>query len=95
MECPASIVSLIFILNSLNLAGLVVNKFTKGVSKKITNIPISIQFITAYFKDFRSLKNEITLKKSSFSIVFNLLVQKSDNDDDKISSSLIKIHAFF
>ena len=35
--------------------------------KKIANIPLSIRFITAYCKDFRSLrlKNEITFQNSS------------------------------
>ena len=33
--------------NSLNLADLVENELIKSVSKKFTNIPFSIQFITA------------------------------------------------
>ena len=41
--------------NSLDLAKLGVNELTKSISKKFTNIPFSIQFITAYCKDFRSL----------------------------------------
>ena len=81
MKYLASVVSLIFLpktliwnkitfrlSNLLNLAELVVNELTKRVSSKIfTNIPFSIRFITAYCKDFRSLKlkNEITFQKSS------------------------------
>ena len=42
--------------NSLNLAELVVNELKKVSPKKITNISFSIRFITAYCKDFRSLK---------------------------------------
>ena len=41
--------------NLLNLAELVVNELTKSISKKITNIPLFIRFITVYYKDFRSL----------------------------------------
>ena len=41
--------------NLLNLAELVVNELTKSISKKITNIPFFIRFITVYYKDFRSL----------------------------------------
>ena len=33
--------------NSLNLADLVENELIKSISKKFTNIPFSIQFITA------------------------------------------------
>ena len=60
MKYRASIVSLIFLpktlnwnkitflaSNSLNLAELVVNELIKSISKKITNIPFSIRFITA------------------------------------------------
>ena len=60
MKNRASIVSLIFLpktlnwnkitflaSNLLNLAGLVVNELMKSTSKKITNIPCSMRFITA------------------------------------------------
>ena len=62
----ASIVSLIFLAktliwnkimfllsNSLNFAELVENALTKRISKKF--ISLSIQFITAYCKNFKSL----------------------------------------
>ena len=58
MAYPASVVSLIFLAetliwnsitfsssNSLNLAELVVNKPTKSIYKKITNMTFSIRFI--------------------------------------------------
>ena len=53
--------------NSLSLAEQVVNELMKSISKKFTNIPFSIRFITAYSKDFKSLKlkNIVTFKKSS------------------------------
>ena len=85
MKYLASVVSVIFLpktliwnriklwlLNLLNLAELVVNELTKSIFKKIYNIPFSIRFITAYYKDFKSfkLKNEITFQKSSSVIVF-------------------------
>ena len=41
--------------NLLDFAELVENELMKNVSKKFTNIPFSIQFITAYCKDFKSL----------------------------------------
>ena len=52
--------------NSLNLAKLMVNELTKNISKKNYQYFFSIRFITAYCKDFRSLKlkNEITFPKS-------------------------------
>ena len=43
------------LLNSLNLAELVVNELKKSISKKTTNISFSIRFINAYCKDFKSL----------------------------------------
>ena len=43
------------LLNSLNLAELVVNELKKSISKKTTNINFSIRFINAYCKDFKSL----------------------------------------
>ena len=68
MKYLADVVSLIFLpkaliwnnmtfrlSNLLNLAELVVNELTKSISKKITNIPFFIRFITVYYKDFRSL----------------------------------------
>ena len=68
MEYLASAVSLIFLtktlisnknafpaLNSLNFAGLVKNEPVKSIYKRITNIPLSIRFIAAYCKDFKSL----------------------------------------
>ena len=67
MKYLASVVSVIFLpktliwnrikfwlLNLLNLAELVVNELTKSIFKKIYNIPFSIRFITAYYKDFKS-----------------------------------------
>ena len=51
--------------NSLNLVELVVNKLTKSTSKQVTNTPFSMQFISTCCKDFKSLKNEITFRKSS------------------------------
>ena len=39
----------------LNFAELVKNEPMKSISKKIANIPFSIQFITAYLKDLKSL----------------------------------------
>ena len=41
--------------DSLNLSELVANELTKSISKNFTNIPFSIQFITAFCKDFRRL----------------------------------------
>ena len=41
--------------NLLNFAVLVKNELMKNVSKKFTSIPLSIQFIDAYCKDFKSL----------------------------------------
>ena len=41
--------------NSLNLAKLVVNEPRKSIYKKFTNIIFSIQFVTAYCKDFKNL----------------------------------------
>ena len=41
--------------NSLNPAELLVNELTKSISRKFTNIPFTIRFINAYYKDFRSL----------------------------------------
>ena len=68
MKYLASVVSLILLTktlignkitlrlsNLLNLAELVLNEFTKSISKTFANIPFSIRFITAYSKDFRSL----------------------------------------
>ena len=62
MKYLTSIVSLIFLQktliwnkitfqlsNSLNLAELVVNELTKGISKNISNISFSLQFITTCF----------------------------------------------
>ena len=46
MQFPAS--------NSLYLAVLVVNKLTKSICKKNSIIPLSIPFINAYCKDFKS-----------------------------------------
>ena len=48
------------------------SRFLKNDSKKFTNIPFSIQFISAYCKDFQNLylKNGITLKKSSSVLSF-------------------------
>ena len=43
--------------NSLNLAELVVNELQRVYPKKLTSIPFSIRFITAYCKDFKSLYN--------------------------------------
>ena len=42
-------------LNSLNHAELVINKLTKSISKKVTNITFFVRFIIVYSKDFRSL----------------------------------------
>ena len=68
MKYFASAISLIFLpktliwnkslpaSNLLNFAELVKNELLKSITKKITNIPFSIQFIAAYFKDFKSLK---------------------------------------
>ena len=69
MKFLASAVSLIFLpktliwnkitfpaSNSLNLAELVENELMKSISKKkFTNVPLSIQLIAAYCKDFKSL----------------------------------------
>ena len=69
MKYLASVVSLIFLQkilvwnkitfrlsDSLNPTELVVNELTKSISKKrFTNMPFSIQFITAYCKDSKSL----------------------------------------
>ena len=68
MKYLASVVSLTFlpktliwnktrfrVANSMNLAELVANKFTKGISKKFINIPFSIRFIIGLCKDFRRL----------------------------------------
>ena len=68
MKYLASAVSLIFLSktlilnkikfwlsNLLNLAELVGNYFMKSISKKNTNIPFSIRFISTYCKDFWSL----------------------------------------
>ena len=69
MKCLASAVSLIFLpktliwnkitfpaSNSLNLAELVENELMKSISKKkFINVPLSIQLIAAYCKDFKSL----------------------------------------
>ena len=68
MKYLGSVISLIFLpkilicnkfmfrlSSSLNIAEMVVNELTKSISKKITNIPFSIRFITAYCKDFRRL----------------------------------------
>ena len=41
--------------NLLNFAELIQNELMKSNYKKFTNIPFSIQFIAAYFKDFISL----------------------------------------
>ena len=68
MKYLASVVSLIFLAKILiwnkitfpasillNFAELVENEPLKSIDKKITNIPISIRFITASCKDFKSL----------------------------------------
>ena len=68
MKYFASVVSLIFlpktliwnqitflVSNSLNFAELVKNELRKSISKKFNNFPFSIQFITVYCKDFKSL----------------------------------------
>ena len=68
MKYPAGVVSLIFLpktlilnkitfsaSNLLNFAELVENELMKKISKKITNTPFSIKFITGYFKKFKSL----------------------------------------
>ena len=68
MKYLTSVVSLMFLLktliwnkitfagsNSLNFAELVENEPMENFSKKITNIPFSIQFIAAYCKNFKSL----------------------------------------
>ena len=68
MKYLASAVSLIFLpetliwdkitfpaSSSMNLAELVANELTKSISKKMTNIPFSVRFITPYCKDFKSL----------------------------------------
>ena len=69
MKCLVSAVSLIFLpktliwnkitfpaSNSLNLAELVENELMKSISKKkFINVPLSIQLIAAYCKDFKSL----------------------------------------
>ena len=70
MKYLASVVSLIFLpktllwnmitlqsSNLLNLAELVVNIFTKHISKKFANILFSFRIITIYCKDFKSLNN--------------------------------------
>ena len=41
--------------NLLHFAELVKSELMKSISKKITNIPLSIQFNAAYCKDFKSL----------------------------------------
>ena len=41
--------------NSLNLAELVENALMRGIFKKITNVPFSVQFIATYCKDFKGL----------------------------------------
>ena len=41
--------------NLLNFAELVKNELMKSISKKFINISFSVQFITAYSKDFKSL----------------------------------------
>ena len=41
--------------NLLNFAELVENKIMKSISKKITNIHFSIQFIAAHCEEFKSL----------------------------------------
>ena len=68
MKYVASVVSLIFLRKTLiwnkitfpasnlsNFAELVENESLKSIYKKFTNIPISIRFITAEYKDFKSL----------------------------------------
>ena len=68
MKYLAAVVSLIFLpktlilnkitfsaSNLLNFAELVENELMKSISKKITNTPFSIKFITGYFKKFKSL----------------------------------------
>ena len=65
MKYLVSVVSLIFLqetlicneitfrlLNSMNLAELMVNELTKRISKRFTNISFSIRFATAYCEDF-------------------------------------------
>ena len=42
-------------LNSLNFGKLVDNELMRNISKKITNISFPIQFIAAYWKDFKNL----------------------------------------
>ena len=77
MKYFANTVSLIFLPKTLiwnkitvrlsnlpNFAELVVNELTKSISKKITNTPVSILFITPYCKDFRSF---ITKERDNFS----------------------------
>ena len=79
----ASVVSLIFLLktliwnkitfpalNSLNFRHLVKNELMKNISRKFTNIPLSIQFISAYCKNFGSLQ----LKKKSFTKILICIV---------------------
>ena len=41
--------------NSLNFVELVENELMKSISKKFTDILFSVQFIAAYYKDFKSL----------------------------------------
>ena len=68
MKYLARVVSLIFLpktlflnkitfrlSNLLNFAELMVTELMKGISKKFTNIPFSIQFINVYCKNFKSL----------------------------------------
>ena len=68
MKCLATVVSIMFLpktlignkimfpaSNLLNFAELVKNELMKNVSKKFTGIPLPIQFIDAYCKDFKSL----------------------------------------
>ena len=68
MKYLANVVSLIFLpktlvwnkitftaSNSLNFGQLVENEFMKNILKKFINIPLSIQFIAAYCKKFKSL----------------------------------------
>ena len=41
--------------NLLNFGELVENELMQSISKKFTNIPFSIRFIVAYWKDFKGL----------------------------------------